>query len=86
MEGIQPGVTLGNLAACQPYSHRAIQPARTFRKRAQQGLGQKQAFSRRGYRPKPQFASLISAVQHHSPTKNRPLVPVPIQHPEQLLA
>jgi len=86
MEGVEPGVALRYLAACQSYSHRAIQPARTFRKRAQQRLGQEEAFSRRGYRPEPQFASLISPVQHHPPAKNRPLVPVPVQHPEQLLA
>jgi len=86
MEGVEPGVTLRYLTACQPDPHRAIQPARTFRKRAQQGLGQEQAFSPRGYRTEPQFASLISPVQHHAPAKNRPLVPVPVQHPGQLLA
>jgi hypothetical protein len=30
MEGVEPGMALRYLAACQSYSHRAIQPARTF--------------------------------------------------------
>jgi hypothetical protein len=77
---------LADVPAGEPHPDCAIQPAGSRRQGCQERLGKDQAFACRGDRPKTQFASLISAVQYHSPTKSRPLVPIPIEHPDQLIA
>jgi hypothetical protein len=86
MEGIEPGMTLGYLAASEPDPDGAIQPAGTFGQGTQERLGEQEAFPGRGHRSEPQFASLVSPVQHHAPAKGRPFLPIPVEHSEQLLA
>ena len=84
--GVEPGVTRGNLAAGQPYPHRAIQPAGPLGQGSQERLGQQETLAGGGNRPKPQFASLITPMQHHPPPEGRPFQPIPVEHPNQLLA
>jgi hypothetical protein len=84
LERIQPGMALSDLATRQPHAHCAIQPARPVGESRQQRLAQQQALTARRHCPKPQFPSLIPAVQDHAPPKCRALVPVPIQHSNQL--
>jgi hypothetical protein len=86
LERIEPGMTLGHLAAGQPNPHRAIQPAGALSQRGEQRLAQQQALTGGSYRPKPQFASLVSPMQYNTPGKSRPLLPVPFKYPDQLLA
>ena len=86
LQGVEPRVTLGHLAASQSNSHCAIQPAGSFGQSTEQRLAQQQALTGRSYRPKPQFASLISPMQYNTPGKSRPLLPVPFEYPDQLLA
>jgi hypothetical protein len=77
---------LTDVPAGEPHPDRAIQPTGSGCQGCQERLGEDQAFTRRRDRPKTQFASLISAVQYHSPAESRPLVPIPIEHPDQLIA
>jgi hypothetical protein len=86
LQGVEPGMVLADVPAGQPYSYRPVQPARSRGQGGQQRLRQDQALTRGRDRPKPQFASLIPAVQYHSPAKSRTLVPIPIEHPDQLIA
>jgi adenosylmethionine-8-amino-7-oxononanoate aminotransferase len=79
-------MVLGHMPAGQPYPYRPIQPTRARRQRRQQGLSQDETLARGRHRPKTQFASLISAVQHNAPAEGRPLLPIPFEHPDQLLA
>jgi adenosylmethionine-8-amino-7-oxononanoate aminotransferase len=79
-------VPLGYLATSQPDPHCAIQPAGPRGQRTEQRLAQQQALTRWSYRPKSQFASLISPMQDNAPGKGRPFLPVPFEHPNQLLA
>jgi hypothetical protein len=78
LERVKPGVALTDLSTGQPDPDRTIQPAGAFRQGSQQRLAQQEAFPRGGYRPKPQFASLISPMQDDSPGKDRPFVPIPV--------
>jgi hypothetical protein len=79
-------MTLGDLSAGQPYPYRSIQPAGSFSEGGQERLAQQEALPAGGHCPKPQFASLIPAVQYHAPPECRPLMPVPIEHPDELFA
>jgi hypothetical protein len=79
-------MTLGDLPAGQPYPDGAVQPAGTFRKGGEQRLAQEQAFPAWCYRPDPQFASLIPAVQHYPPPEGRPFLPIPFEHSDKLFA
>jgi len=84
VECIEPGVTLGDLSACQSYPHRAVEPARTLSQGGEKWLAQKEAFAGRCDRPEPQFASLVPPVQHDAPPEGRPFLPIPVEHSDQL--
>ena len=77
---------LGNLPAGQSDPYRTVQPAGPFGQRSEEWLAQQEALAGRGYRPKPQFASLISTVQDNPPRKSRPLPTVPVEHSDELFA
>jgi hypothetical protein len=79
-------MTLSNLPAGQSHPNRAVQPAGAFGQSGEEWLTQQKAFSAGGHCPKPQFASLIPAVQHDTPPECRPLVPVPIEHSDKLFS
>jgi hypothetical protein len=79
-------VTLGDLSAGQPHPYRAVQPAWAFRQGRQKWLTEEEALPGRRDGPESQFASLISPVQHDPPAKGRPLLPIPVEHPDELLA
>jgi hypothetical protein len=79
-------MTLGNLSAGQPYPDRSVQPAGSLSEGGQERLAQQEAFPGRGHCPKPQFASLVPAVQYYPPPEGRPLMPVPIEYSDELFA
>ena len=86
VQRVEPGVTLSDLPTGQPHPNRAVQPAGPFGKRGEEWLTQEEAFSAGSHCPKPQFASLIPAVQHYPPAEYRPLVPIPFEHSNELFA
>jgi hypothetical protein len=79
-------MTLGNLSAGQPHSYRPIEPAGSFGEAGEERLAKQETFSAWRYCPKPQFPSLIPAVEYDPPPEYRPLVPVPVEHSNELFA
>jgi hypothetical protein len=77
-------MTLSDLPTGQPDPDCAIEPTGSFGESGEEGLAQQETFSARRHCPKPQFPSLIPAVQYQPPPEDRPLMPIPFEHSDEL--